>query len=99
MQQAVRDALIAFMAATAAQAEATRIAQHAGIEHAKAKGDCYLGRKPSYTREQYTAVTSMLAQSTGIAVTAKIVRLTRQTIYRIHRDPAAAESALTAWGL
>src|SRR5258705_6381850 len=37
MQQAVRDALIAFMAATAqAQAEATKAAQRAGIEHAKA---------------------------------------------------------------
>ena len=36
MQQAVRDALIAFMAATAqAQAEATKEAQRAGIEHAK----------------------------------------------------------------
>src|SRR5215213_584068 len=47
MQQAVRDALIAFMAAAAqAQAEATREAQKAGIEHAKRKGG-YLGRKPS----------------------------------------------------
>jgi len=35
MQQAVRDALIAFMAATLqAQAEATKAAQRAGIEHA-----------------------------------------------------------------
>src|SRR5712671_3722366 len=34
MQQAVRDALIAFMAATSqAQAEATKAAQRAGIEH------------------------------------------------------------------
>lgn len=100
MQQAVRDALIAFMAATAAaQAEATRLAQKAGIEHAKAKGDRYLGRKPSYTREQFAAVRNMLAQDAGIAVTAKTVGLTRQTIYRIHRDPAAAESALAAWGL
>src|SRR5262249_22786616 len=36
MQRAVRDALIAFMAATSqAQAEATKAAQRAGIEHAK----------------------------------------------------------------
>lgn len=50
MQQAVRDALIAFMAATAqAQAEATKEAQRAGIAHAKAAGDHrYKGRKPSY---------------------------------------------------
>ena len=39
MQRAVRDALIAFMAATAqAQAEATKEAQRAGIAHAKANG-------------------------------------------------------------
>src|SRR6201990_788111 len=40
MQCAIRDALIAFMAATAqAQAEATKEAQRAGIAHAKANGD------------------------------------------------------------
>src|SRR4051812_42549435 len=66
MQQAVRDALIAFMAATAqAQAEAAKEAQKAGIEHAKAKGE-YLGRKPSYTGPQYQAVLDLLAQGAGI---------------------------------
>ncbi|WP_029670188.1 recombinase family protein, partial [Brucella suis] len=48
MQQAVRDALIAFMSATAqAQAEATKEAQKAGIAAAKADKDrgAYLGRK------------------------------------------------------
>ena len=52
IQQAVRDALIAFMAATAqAQAEATREAQRAGIAAARLKKDAgkYLGRKPSYS--------------------------------------------------
>jgi hypothetical protein len=51
------DGLIAFMAATAqAQAEATKAAQRARIEDAKAKdGHSYLGRKPSYTREQFDA--------------------------------------------
>jgi DNA invertase Pin-like site-specific DNA recombinase len=40
MQQAVRDALTAFMAATAqAQAEATKEAQRAGIDLAKASGE------------------------------------------------------------
>jgi putative DNA-invertase from lambdoid prophage Rac len=40
------------MAATAqAQAEATKAAQRAGIEHAKqGEGRAYLGRKPSFTR-------------------------------------------------
>jgi putative DNA-invertase from lambdoid prophage Rac len=98
MQQAVRDALIAFMAATdAAQAEATKIAQRAGIEHAKAKGDRYLGRKPSYSREQHTIVQTMLTQKAGIAEIAKEVGLTRQTVYRIQRDPVGAEAALRAW--
>jgi putative DNA-invertase from lambdoid prophage Rac len=49
MQMAVRDALISFMAALSqAQAEATREAQRAGIGHAKARGDAFRGRKPSF---------------------------------------------------
>jgi DNA invertase Pin-like site-specific DNA recombinase len=100
MQQAVRDALIAFMAATAqAQAEATKEAQRAGIAHAKAKGDRYKGRKPSYSREQFQAVQAMLAQEAGISVIAKSTGLSRQTVHRIQGDPASAESALTIWGL
>src|SRR5258707_12414402 len=64
MQQAVRDALIGFMAATAqAQAEATKAAQRAGIEHAKQHGDrAYIGRKPSYTPDQPNEVPGMLGQ-------------------------------------
>jgi putative DNA-invertase from lambdoid prophage Rac len=102
MQQAVRDALIAFMAATAqVQAEATKAAQRAGIEHAKAKdGAAYLGRKPSYTRQQVVMVRHMLGNdAVGIARIAKETGLTRQTVYRIKDDPAAAEAALAAWGL
>ena len=61
MQQAIRDALIAFMAATSqAQAEASKAAQRAGIEHAKQRGDrAYIGRKPSFTREQLMQVRAM----------------------------------------
>jgi putative DNA-invertase from lambdoid prophage Rac len=102
MQQAVRDALIAFMAATAqAQAEATKAAQRAGIEHAKQRGDrAYIGRKPSYTREQFNKVRAMLGQEVvNIAQIAKKTGLTRQTVYRIKGDPAGAEGALVAWGL
>jgi putative DNA-invertase from lambdoid prophage Rac len=102
MQKAVRDALIAFMAATAqAQAEATKAAQRAGIEHAKAKdGAAYLGRKPSYTRQQFTMVRHMLGQdAVGIARIAKETGLSRQTVYRIKDDPAAAETGLAAWGM
>jgi len=102
MQQAVRDALIGFMAATAqAQAEATKAAQRAGIEHAKANdGRAYLGRKPSYTRAQFDNVRAMLGRQTaGIAQIAKETGLTRQTVYRIKDDPAGSETALAAWGL
>jgi len=100
MQQAVRDALIAFMAATAqAQAEATKAAQTAGIEHAKAQGDRYRGRKPSYTRDQLRTVQDLLGQEAGISVIAKTTGLSRQAIYRIKDDPVGAEAVLTSWGM
>ncbi len=100
MQQAVRDALIAFMAATAqAQAEATKAAQRAGIEHAKINGErAYLGRKPTYNRDQLARVRDMLGQQ-GVATIARQTGLSRQTVYRIEADPAGAEAALVTWGL
>jgi DNA invertase Pin-like site-specific DNA recombinase len=95
----VRDALIAFMAATAqAQAEATKAAQRAGIEHAKAKGDGYRGRKPSFTRAQLEIVQNMLGKDANIVQIAKATNLSRQTVYRIKDDPAAAEASLAMWG-
>ncbi|ESX22139.1 recombinase [Mesorhizobium sp. LSJC255A00] len=100
MQQAVRDALIAFMAATAqAQAEATKEAQRAGIDAARAQEDRYRGRKPSYDRAALRAVADMLAQGQGTSFVAKASGLTRQTVLRIKEDPAAAEKALAAWGM
>ena len=95
---AVRDALIGFMAATAqAQAEATKEAQRAGIEHAKAKGESYRGRKPSYSRDQLAMVQDMLGQSANVIAIAKATNLSRQTVYRIKGDPVAAEAALATW--
>jgi len=100
MQQAVRDALIAFMAATAqAQAEAIKEAQRAGIEHAKAEGSAYRGRKPSYSREQFALVRDLLNQGIHVSAISKTTGLTRQTVYRLKDDPAAAEAALAEWGL
>jgi DNA invertase Pin-like site-specific DNA recombinase len=90
------------MAATAqAQAEATKAAQRAGIEHAKQKDDrAYLGRKPSYSREQFERARELLGrQAVGVAQIARDTKLTRQTIYRIKDDPAGSEAALAAWGL
>ncbi len=99
IQKAVRDAMIAFMAATAqAQAEATKAAQKAGIAHAKQQPEIrYKGRKPSYTREQFDIVLGMLDQHQGVSVIAKAADLSRQTVYRIEQDPAAAEAVLATW--
>ena len=100
MQAAVRDALIGFMAALSqAQAEATKEAQKAGVAHAKAKGDAspYRGRAPSFDRARFTTVRDMLGQGSGISVIAKATGLTRQTVYRIQADPAAAEATLATW--
>lgn len=100
MQRAVRDALIGFMAALSqAQAEATREAQRAGIEHAKATaGDAkYRGRKPSYTRKQLDDVLMMLGRGEGTTATSKVTGLTRQTVLRIKSDPAEAHRLMSVW--
>jgi putative DNA-invertase from lambdoid prophage Rac len=102
MQRAVRDALIAFMAATAqAQAEATKEAQRAGIAQAKANGEAhtYKGRKPSYSRKQFESAQAMLGKSASVGEVARSTGLTRQTVYRIKDDPAGAETALAIWGV
>lgn len=100
MQEAVRDALIAFMAATAqAQAEATKEAQKAGIEAAKQDGTKYRGKKPSYDRATFDAVKSLLIQGMGISEVSRATGLTRQTILRIRDSPIKANAALKKWGL
>ena len=102
MQCAVRDALIAFMAATAqAQAEATKEAQRVGIAHGKANSEAraYRGRKPSYSRKQFESAQAMLGNSAGVGEVARTLGLTRQTVYRIKDDPASAEAALVTWGM
>ena len=101
MQKAVRDALIAFMAATAeAQAEATREAQRAGIAHAIAnEPQSYRGRKPSFDRAQLDIIRDMLAQDAGPSAIAKAANVSRQVVYRVKDDPPKAESILAEWGL
>jgi putative DNA-invertase from lambdoid prophage Rac len=103
MQCAVRDALIAFLAATAqAQAEATKAAQRAGIDHKRsAAPQAYLGRKPSYTRQQLDRILAALSSTSApsLSTIARAERLTKQTIHRIKANPQAAEAALAAWGL
>jgi putative DNA-invertase from lambdoid prophage Rac len=79
MQQAVRDALIGFMAALSqAQAEVTKEAQRAGIAHARGDGDAYLGRKPSFDRAKVQIVRDMLANEATIAAIAAATGLTRR---------------------
>lgn len=88
MQQAVGDALIAFMAASAqAQAEATKEAQRAGIEHAKGRDTAYRGRKIWFDRQQLGTVRDMLSAGSGPSLIAAATGL----------DPAAAESMLASW--
>jgi DNA invertase Pin-like site-specific DNA recombinase len=100
IQEAVRDALIAFMAATAqAQAEATKEAQKAGIEAAKGDGTKYRGKKPSFNREALTLVQDMIATGAGTTQIANAAKLTRQTVLRIKGDPEAAEASLVRWKL
>ena len=100
MQEAVRDALIAFMAASAqAQAEATKEAQKAGIEAHKGDKTRYRGKKPSYDREAFDMVQDMTALGAGTTEVAKATGLTRQAVIRIRQDPASAEAALNRWGM
>jgi putative DNA-invertase from lambdoid prophage Rac len=103
MQCAVRDALIAFLAATAqAQAEATKSAQRAGIDHKRrAQPSAYLGRKPSYDRPTFDRIRLALdsASPPSLSAIAKAERLSKQTVFRLKQDPQAALAALDAWGL
>ena len=99
MQEAVRDALIGFMAATAqAQAEATKEAQKAGIAAMREKEpEKYRGRKPSFTRDQLDAMRDMLAAGAGASAIAKATGLTRPTVQRLRDDMAGAEAVLLKW--
>jgi putative DNA-invertase from lambdoid prophage Rac len=100
MKQAIRDSLLAFMAATAqAQAEVTKEAQKAGIEHARSNDDGtkYRGRKPTFTCEQFVRVRELLNQGVGLSAIAKTVGVKRQSVYRIRSEPEKQMAALQAW--
>jgi len=103
MAQAVRDALIGFMAALSqAQAEATKEAQKAGVAHAKVspnplKPKTYLGRKPSYTEAQISQITSLTGEGKGVSEVAEQLGLSRPAVYRVLKSPAEAFSSVKAW--
>ncbi|SDO38986.1 Site-specific DNA recombinase [Lutimaribacter pacificus] len=100
-QKAIRDALIGFMAAMAeAQAEATKEAQRAGIEHHKAASpEKFKGRKPTFDRASFETVKAMLNAGQGHSAIAKATGVNRNAVIRIAQDPAKAEAALVKWGL
>jgi DNA invertase Pin-like site-specific DNA recombinase len=100
MQRAVRDALIAFMAATAeAQAVATKEAQRAGIAHAQAndEGTKFRGRKPTFNWDSLALAQDLLGQGVSVAEIANRTGLKRQTIYRIQKEPGRQAAALADW--
>jgi putative DNA-invertase from lambdoid prophage Rac len=100
MQQAIRDSLLAFMAAMAqSQAEVTKEAQKAGIAHAQANDDGtkYRGKKPTFTCEQFVRVRELLNQGIGLSAIAKTVGVKRQSVYRIRSEPERQMAALQAW--
>jgi len=101
IQKAVRDALIAFMAATAqAQAEATKEAQKAGIKAAREAEDAatkYRGRKPSFDAEQLQRTYELLSMGWSPSAIAAEVGLSRATVYRVKEDPAKMATILQAW--
>jgi putative DNA-invertase from lambdoid prophage Rac len=100
VQQAVRDAMIAFLAATAqAQAEANKIAQRAGIDLAIEKGDRFRGRKPSYDRKTFDLAMNLLNLGNGPSAVSKETGLSRQTLIRLRDKPEVAEAVLTRWGM
>lgn len=100
VQQAVRDALIGFLAATAqAQAEATKIAQAAGIEAAKANPRKYPGRKPNFDRVTFESAKTLLIQGQGPSAIAKQLNITRQAVMKMRDTPDEVEAILNKWAL
>lgn len=100
-QKAIRDALIAFMAAMAeAQAEANKEAQRAGIAHHKATSpEKFKGRKPTFDRKSFEEVMAMLSAGQGHSAVSKATGVNRNAVIRIAKDPAKAEAALAKWGM
>ena len=100
VQMAVRDAMVAFLAATAqAQAEATKAAQRAGIDAAMNDERKHPGQKPSFDRQATIDVRNLVNKGLGTSVIAKEVGLSRQAVLRIRDDPEGVEQALLRWGL
>ena len=54
---------------------------------------------PQASRKQFENAQAMLGKSASVGEVASALGLTRQTVYRIKDDAAAAEAALATWGI
>jgi putative DNA-invertase from lambdoid prophage Rac len=57
----------------------------------------YRGRKPTFSRDQFTLVQELLEQGIAVSAIAKTTGLKRQSIYRIQAEPERQFAALLAW--
>ena len=93
MRQAVRDTLIAFMAATAqAQAEATKSAQRAGIDHSAERSSTHTwdANRPMTGLRDRIRLALDNARPPSLSVVAKADGLSKQTVFKLKQDPQAA---------
>jgi DNA invertase Pin-like site-specific DNA recombinase len=82
-----------------AQAEATKEAQRAGIEHHKATSpEKFKGRKPTFDRAQFDQAVALSEAGQGASAIAKATGLNRNAIIRITENPSKAAAALSRWG-
>ena len=94
-----RDSMLGLLDAMGqASMDATRLAQRAGIDRARAE-QRYRGRKPSFDRATLRIVSHMLGNGAGASSISRLTGLSRQSILRIRDDPAQAEAALERWGI
>jgi DNA invertase Pin-like site-specific DNA recombinase len=111
MQKAVRDALVAFTAATAKRRPKPRKPlngpessipgqtgrRRTGSARTQVRQPVW-GASPATRESSSAGVQDMLASGTiGMAQIAREARIARQTVYRIKDDPAGAEAALATW--
>ena len=59
----------------------------------------YKGRKPSYSRKQFESAQAMLGKFSSVARSREPQGSPGRRSHRIKDDPAAAETALTTWGM
>jgi putative DNA-invertase from lambdoid prophage Rac len=99
MGMALRDAMMTFMAGMAqARMEATRDAQRAGINYAKANGpEKSLGRKPTFGAHQLAEVLRMADLGESNSEIAPQIGLVSRTVIRIRADPTKAEKMVALW--